>query len=54
MCTPSNICFFGPTRVHNPNDISIGSATFAQLTAVSGHVISLKNCPLAWGDLDPI
>ena len=28
----SNTCFRGPTRVHNPNDISIGSAVFAQLT----------------------
>jgi len=26
-------CFLGPTRVHSPNDISICSATFAQLTA---------------------
>ena len=25
---PFNICFLGPTRVHNPNDISIGSAVF--------------------------
>jgi len=30
---PSNTCFLGHTRVHNPNDISIGSAVFAQLTA---------------------
>jgi len=30
---PSNTCFLGPTRVHNPNDISIGSAVFAQITA---------------------
>ena len=29
MCTPSNTWFLGPTRVHNPNDISIGSAVFA-------------------------
>jgi len=28
----SKTCFHGPTRVHNPNDISIGSAVFAQLT----------------------
>jgi len=34
QCAPhlSNVCFFGPTRVHNPNGISIGSAIFAQLT----------------------
>jgi len=26
-------CFLGPTRVHFPNGISIGSAVFAQLRA---------------------
>jgi len=29
---PSNTCFLGPTRVHNPNGISIRSAVFAGLT----------------------
>jgi len=39
-------CFLGPTRVHNPNAISISSAVFTQLTAdrvssgTSGHAIS--------------
>ena len=28
-----NTCFLEPTRVHNPNGISIGSAVFPQLTA---------------------
>jgi len=28
-----NFSFFRPTRVHNPNGITIGSAVFAQLTA---------------------
>ena len=28
-------CFLGPSQVHNPNGISIGSAIFAQLIAVS-------------------
>ena len=32
---PSNTWFPRPTRVLNPNGISIGSAIFAQLTAVS-------------------
>ena len=32
---PSNTWFFGPTRVHNPNRISIGSAVFAGLTIVT-------------------
>ena len=27
--TPSNACFLGPTRVHNPNGISISSVVFA-------------------------
>jgi len=34
MCTPSNTCFHAPTRVHIPNGILIGSAVFAQLTAL--------------------
>jgi len=32
---PSNTCFLGPTRVHNPNGISIGSSIFAGLTSVT-------------------
>jgi len=32
--TPSNTRFLGPTRVFNPNGISIGSAVFAGLTNV--------------------
>jgi len=35
MCTPSSTCFLGPTRVHNPNGILIGSAIFAGLTIVT-------------------
>ena len=30
VCTPSNTCFLGPSRVHVPNSISIGSAIFAE------------------------
>jgi len=30
-----NTCFFGPTWVSPPNDISIGSAVFVQLTRVT-------------------
>jgi len=30
---PSSTCFLGPTRVHNSNGISIGSAVFAQFTS---------------------
>ena len=33
--TPSNTWFLGPTRVHDPNGISIGSAVFAGLTSVT-------------------
>jgi len=29
ICTPNNTGFLGPTRVHNSNSISIGSAVFA-------------------------
>ena len=32
---PSNTQFLGPTRVLNPNCISIGSTVFARLTTVS-------------------
>jgi len=32
---PSNTCFLGPTRVHNPNGILIGPAVFAQFTSCS-------------------
>jgi len=32
---PSNAWFLGPTRVHNPNGISIDSAIFAGLTIVA-------------------
>jgi len=47
----------GPTRVHNSNGISIGSAIFftahdTVLSGMPGHVLSPKNYPLAWGDLD--
>jgi len=45
---PSNTWFLKPTRAHNQNSISIGSAVFVQLTAVSSsmhrHVISPKIC----------
>ena len=30
---PPNTCFLGPSRVHNPNGIWIGSVVFAQITA---------------------
>jgi len=33
-----NLCVLRPTRVHNPNGKSIGSAVFAQLTAESRRV----------------
>jgi len=32
--TPSNTWFLGPTRVHNPNGVSLGSAVFAGLKIV--------------------
>jgi len=59
MCTPSKTCFLGPTRVHIPNVISIGSAIFTQLTARSAYTwqwattFPLKTAP-SHGDLDPI
>jgi len=38
---PSNTWFLGPTRVHNPNGISIGSAVFAGLTSVTDRQTTL-------------
>jgi len=35
--TPSNTRFLGPTRVFNPNGISISSAIFVGLTTVTDH-----------------
>jgi len=53
---PSNTCFLGSIRVHNPNGISIGSAVFAQLMAQSCrrcHVCpSPQNCP-SHGESEP-
>jgi len=34
----SNTWFTGPTRVHNPEGISIGSAIFAVLTSVTDQL----------------
>jgi len=58
MCTPFNTCIRGPTRVRNPNGISIGSAIFAKLTAecrraCQGMSFPIKIAPLLGGDLDP-
>ena len=35
MCASYNAWFLGPTRVLNPNGISIGSSVFAGLTPVT-------------------
>jgi len=55
--TPPNTCFLGPTRVHNPDGISIGSGIFAQLVAeCRRHDMacpSPKNCAFTLGNLDP-
>jgi len=54
----SNTCFLGPTRIHIPNGISIGSAIFAQLTAERLYTLQWaapppSNLPLSRGDVDP-
>jgi len=43
--TPSNTLFLGPTRVHNPNGTSIGSATFAELKIVTDRPIDHTTPP---------
>ena len=52
-CQNHPTCFLGPTRVHNPNGISTGSAIFAQLMAeccrACPGVTFPQNCPFAWG-----
>jgi len=40
-CTPPYMCIFGPTRVLNPNIISIGSAVFAGLIIVTEWLADL-------------
>jgi len=35
VCTPPSTCFLRPTRILNPNGISIGSVVFAGLTTVT-------------------
>jgi len=39
MANTIDFCFLQPTRVHNPNGKSIGSAVFAQLTAESPYTL---------------
>ena len=38
ISAPSNTWFLGPTRVHIPNGISIGSTVFAGLTIVTARL----------------
>ena len=46
MHPPSNMCFIGPTRVHIPNGISIGSAVFAQRMAEGSYILRWAGpCP---------
>jgi len=52
-----NLCLLQPTRVHNINSISIGSAIFAQMTAECPYTIGRpfppQNCPFPWGIWTP-
>jgi len=55
---PFNIWFLRPTQILNPNDISIGSPGFAQLTQsvpilYNGPPFSPQNSNFPMGDLDP-
>jgi len=53
-------CFFGPTGVHIPNSIWIGSAVFCtahdreSLYFTIGHPFSPQNCPFTWGIWTPV
>ena len=46
MCIPRNTCFIEPIPVHNTNDISIGSAIFAQFTAQCRRACTAMSFPL--------
>ena len=56
---PSNTLLLGPIQAHNPIGISIGSAVFAQMTAVCPYTLQWdapfpsQNCPLPWGIWTP-
>ena len=59
---PFDTCFPGPTRIHVPNGIFIGSTTFAQLTVECPYRLGLlyngprhfqSKLSLRTGDLDP-
>jgi len=42
--------FLRPIRAHNPNDISIGSVVFAQMTAECPYTRTLQwDAPFPWG-----
>jgi len=43
VCTLPNTCILGPTRVHNLNGISIGSAVFARLTVMNDRPRYIDN-----------
>jgi len=52
--TASNICYLGPTRVHNPNGISIGSAVFVCRASVYFEDVPIPSkLPPSHEDLDP-
>jgi len=60
VSTPPNTCFLGPIRVTISDEVSIGSAIFAQFTAERPYTLAVwlpfpppQNCRFSWGDLDP-
>ena len=52
-CIPSNTRFLGPTQVHVPNGISIGSAVFAPLMAESPYTVQWAAPPFPL-KIDPL
>jgi len=53
LCTPSNVCFLGPTRVHIPRHLDRFSRFCtahgrAFLYVTKGHPFP-QNCPFPWG-----
>jgi len=60
QCLPQPIhAYLGPSESRNPKSISYRFSHFCTahsrvLFGMLEHVLSPKNCPLTWGDLDPI
>jgi len=51
VCTLPNAGFVGPTRVHNPNDISIDSVNFGRPFVKTVRLMLSDRCPVCLSSL---